>query len=142
VLDVVVFLLWAALPAAVFGLATHAGSVGRLLRRTLRWVRPPAPVPAAVPLERIASDLRRLARLIQSYEIPGAAVPVAKRRAAQRAYEDRLADACAALGVPHRLATTSGWEHAFELSTVEWALLDAGLAFAPPIRARRDPEAA
>jgi hypothetical protein len=60
-----------------------------------------------------------------------------KRLAAHQAYEDRLADACAALEIPHRLGRTSGWEHALELTRAESALLDAGLTFAPPGLDRR-----
>jgi hypothetical protein len=129
---VVAALAWCSLPAVVFGVAFHADAVGRALGHALRTVRPPPPAPASASIERLAADLRRLAALIREYDVPGAAVPIPKRIAAHQAYQDRLADACAALGIAHRLGCAPGWENAFEIARVERALLDAGLVFAPP----------
>jgi len=134
---VIAFVAWCSLPAVVFGVAVHAGTIGRAVRRVVQAAQPKVPTANAVPIERLAADLRRLADLLRQYHAPGARAPMAKRLAAHRAYEDRLADACVALQIPHRLGRTSGWEHALELTRAEYALLDAGLAFAPPGLERR-----
>ena len=134
---VIAFVAWCSLPAVVFGVVQHAGVIGRAVRRAVEAVRPPALMANAVPIERLAADLRRLAALLQQYERPEAKASMAKRLATNRAYEDRLAEACAALEIPHRLGRTSGWEHALELTRAESALLNAGLAFAPPGLERR-----
>lgn len=133
---VVAVVVWSSLPAVVFGLALHAGTIGRAIRRVLQAGQRGDPV-APLPIERIAADLRRLALAVRDCDRPGAGVPVAKRRACHQAYEDRLADACAALQIPHRLDAVSGWERAFELARTESALLEAGLVFAPPAVERR-----
>jgi hypothetical protein len=134
---VVAYVAWSCLPAVVFGVLVNAGPIGRTIRRAFEAARPPDPVPMSVPIERLAADLRRLAALVHEYDAPGAGVSMAKRIAANRAYGDRLADACAALEIPHRLGVTSGWERALELARVESALLEAGLSFAPPTVERR-----
>jgi len=137
---VVAVLAWCSVPALAFGVACNAGAIGRAVHRAILTVHPPAPVTNAVPVERLAADLRRLAALLRQYETPGAGAPMAKRLAAHRAYEDRLADACTTLEISHRLERTSGWEHALELARAESALLDAGLVFAPPgLERRRGP---
>jgi hypothetical protein len=134
---VIAYLAWCSVPAVAFGVAMNAGAIGRAAQRAVQAVRPAAPMTNAVPVERLAADLRRLAALLRQYDVPGAGAPMAKRLAAHRAYEDRLADACAALEIPHGLGRTSGWEHALELARAESALLHAGLVFAPPGLERR-----
>jgi hypothetical protein len=134
---VIAVLAWCSVPAIAFGVASNAGAIGRAVRRAVQAAGPEAPTANAVPVERIAADLRRLATLLGEYEVPGAGASMAKRTAAHRAYEDRLSDACAALEIPHGLGRTSGWEHALELTRAEAALLDAGLVFAPPRLERR-----
>lgn len=134
---VIAVLAWCSVPAVAFGVACNAGAIGRAMRRAVEAAGPGPPMASAVPVERIAADLRRLAALLRAYDVPGVGTSMAKRIAAHRAYEDRLADACAALGIPHELGSTSGWEHALEIARAEAALVDAGLVFAPPDLERR-----
>ena len=70
--------------------------------------------------------------MIRQYEKPESVVRV-KWLAAHRAYEDRLVEACAELGISHRLDSTEGWEHTFELARAERALAAAGLSFTPVV---------
>jgi hypothetical protein len=92
------------------------------------WVRRPAPPPApgGRPLERVAADVRRLAR---ATELVPAGTPMARRRGLEAAYDDVLAEAAAMLGVPQALRTTpAGRAREVERLRVRAALQDAGLA--------------
>ena len=57
--------------------------------------------PAHRPLQRVAADLRRLARELA---LVPAGAPVARRRGLQLAYDDVLVEAADLLEVPHQLA--------------------------------------
>lgn len=71
-------------------------AVGRFLH-----VLPPVPpTPYGMPIERIASDLRRI-RPQARIQITG--TPMARRRGIVAAYDDALLDACRALGVSTQL---------------------------------------
>ena len=81
--------------------------------------------PAHRPLQRVAADLRRLARELA---LVPAGVPVARRRGLQAAYDDVLVEAAALLEVPHTLTLTpAGPARDAERLRVQVVLLDAGL---------------
>ena len=68
--------------------------------RALGLVKPEPPVPAGMPIERIAADLRRIR--VQARR-PVTGMPMARRRAITAAYDDALLDACRAFDVPTEL---------------------------------------
>jgi hypothetical protein len=77
-------------------LKSWAVALGRLVR-----LLPPAPpTPLGMPIERIASDLRRIRPQARA---PIAGMPMARRRGIVAAYDDVLLDACRALGVATEL---------------------------------------
>lgn len=85
-----------------------------------------APEPEGLPVERLAADLRRVHCSL--VKLPPEA-PMVRRRAAGQAYDALLAQACRAVGVPHRLDTVpEGIERELERLRVEEALRTAGLA--------------
>jgi hypothetical protein len=115
---------------AMFGLvvggALNAGSLGRLARRHRR--RPPQPV--GRPLERVVADLHRIRAEVVS-PVPGASK--VRRDATLAAYDDVLADACRALGVPdHLTAVPPGTEREAERLHTEWLLEQAGVPVTSP----------
>ena len=68
--------------------------------RALGLVKPEPPVPAGMPIERIAADLRRIR--VQARR-PVTGMPMARRRAIAAAYDDALLDAWRGLDVPTEL---------------------------------------
>jgi hypothetical protein len=80
--------------------------------------------PADPPIERIAADLRRLAR--QRLDIANRSQ--VWYAAVQRAYDDRLTVACRELLVEEHLAELSGVDLEIERVRVEGALQQAGLS--------------
>jgi hypothetical protein len=132
VANLVLYLICIVAPVGVLYLATRLGDVARLCRAVYRRVRPAPAVAATDSIERVAADLRRVARVLEGYQAASPAISMVKWRGAQMAYEDRLADACRALDIPQRLAETTDVMHEFELKRVERALQRAGLAFTPP----------
>lgn len=109
-------------PTAVFWAALNASRLVRGLRD--RRARPPAA--AGPPIERLAADLRRV-RLLLARLPPG--TPHARRAGARQAYDVLLAQACAAVEVPHRLAQLpEGVDREVERLRVEDCLRRAGLA--------------
>lgn len=99
--------------------------VARLLRRVVHRFRPPPEPPAGLPIERIARDARRL-RAELSATPPGTSM--AHRAGVQQAYDEVLAEACWALGVPDTLAgVPAGTEREAERLLVEHRLAEAGL---------------
>jgi hypothetical protein len=126
------YLVYCILPAGVLYAATRAGDAARWARQGYRRLRPSDPSVAPVDIERISADLRRLARLLEAYVASAPDIPMARRRGAELAYEDRLVDACRALGIPQRLREPWEVHHDFERIRVERALERAGLAFTPP----------
>jgi len=90
----------------------------------LERVSPPEP-PVARPIERIASDVRRVR---DEFCRPAPGLPMARRVALSRAYDDLLLDACRALGVPDSLSgLPPGTERDAERLYVEHELTRAGL---------------
>jgi len=131
----------ALLPCAVALLITHVDEVAermwRAVRRGYRRTRArvadyrvlrgtpedPAPVMAGPPIEQLATDLRRLGRQ---------RVGIAMRSplwfaAVQRAYDDRLQQACRALGVEEHLDALEGVDREIERVRVEGELQATGL---------------
>ena len=93
----------------------------RLARR--RW--PPPDPPAGLPIERIARDARRLRAELLAI---GPGTPMAHRVGVQQAYDDVLAEACSALGIPDTLTgMPAGTEREAERLLVEHRLAEAGL---------------
>lgn len=96
--------------------------------RKLHLLRlPPAP-PAGPPLEKLASDLRRLYPLAY-FPQPGVRMP--KQRGILMAYDERLVDTARALDVPTALLELpqDSFDRAAERLRLEHALTDAGLSW-------------
>jgi|tagenome__1003787_1003787.scaffolds.fasta_scaffold20751060_2 hypothetical protein len=95
--------------------------------RFLHILRPLPPMPDGAPLERIASDLRRLQPEARRHR---QGTPQAKYRGVVAAYDDVLLDACRALEIPTPLAALpEGLEREAERMRVEFALEQAGVRF-------------
>jgi hypothetical protein len=94
-----------------------------------RWNgRDRGPVPLGPPIERIASDLRRLngQRLVMRQQVPAPGRGV-RARALTAAYVDVLTDACRVLEVAPPRADASGLAASAEIERVEAELLERGL---------------
>ena len=117
----------------VVGAVALMGWLARLVFGSARlpsWLRRPQEpvVPAGRPLERVAADLRRLGRQLDS--VPAGA-PMARRRGLQAAYDDVLVEAARLLEVPHALgAVPPGRPRDVERLRLRTALAEAGLAVA------------
>jgi hypothetical protein len=112
------------LGAAVGGVL-YEPEIAALLRRLARRVVPPPEPPEGQPIERIARDARRLRGAVLACT-PG--TPMARRVAAVQAYDDRLVEACRALGVPDTLTgLPPGARRDAERLHVEYLLGEAGL---------------
>jgi hypothetical protein len=100
------------------------GSAARIfVRRHL----PAPPAPVGPPIETLASDLRRLRAAARSAQ-PGTSV--VRRNATLAAYDDALADACVALGLPDTLTgLPPGTDREAERLRVEALLEASGLRF-------------
>ena len=83
--------------------------IAAVARRAHRRVSPAPDPPAGAPIERIASDVRRLHA---EFRAPPAGLPMARRIAISRAYDDLLVDACRALDVLDTLAGASSGDGA------------------------------
>jgi hypothetical protein len=75
-----------------------------------------------IPIEKIAADLRRLARARRL-----AASGSVREHAVTTVYDRRLAQACRSLELEHALVDTDGLDHELERLRVEAALTRAGL---------------
>ncbi|MEV0677697.1 hypothetical protein AB0I60_14355 [Actinosynnema sp. NPDC050436] len=117
--NLALFAVAALAPSAICWAALR---VPRLVRR----LRRPPVVARALPVERLAADLRRVHRALADVR-PG--TPYARRAGARQAYDDLLAQACAAVGVAHRLDDVpEGLDREIERLRVEESLRRAGLA--------------
>ncbi|SDH17746.1 hypothetical protein SAMN05216553_11773 [Lentzea fradiae] len=97
------------------------------LVKALLGLRPPPPVPEHRPIERIAADLRRVRCARAGF---GQGASAAKKIGARQAYDALLSQACAALGVEHRLRVVpEGMDREFERMRVEERLKELGLSF-------------
>ncbi|NIH86324.1 hypothetical protein [Amycolatopsis granulosa] len=120
VVNVAIYLVTCVTPAVVFWLASKTPAMVAALRRHGE------PVPAGLPIERLAADLRRVRHALEGLA-PGA--PMVRRRATCQAYDALLVQACAALGLRHWLDDLpEGVERDVERLRVEEALRGAGLA--------------
>lgn len=113
------------------GLVLYSGSriAGAITPWRPSWPRR-RPAPALTtrrPIEQVAADLRRLGVKVFSYDGQNVRTSAVKQLTVQQLYDERLAEACAALGVPHSLALCSGTERTRERRRVRLALMDAGL---------------
>lgn len=98
------------------------GLVKALLRR-----RTPPPAPEHRPIELIAADLRRVRCARAGF---GQGISAAKKIGARQAHDALLAQACAALGVDHRLRVLpEGMDREVERMRVEERLKELGLSF-------------
>jgi hypothetical protein len=107
-------------------LATWAVAVGR----GLRLVPPVPPAPQGMPIERIASDLRRIR---PEARVQASGTPMVRRRAIVAAHDEALLDACHALGVSTELGRiTDELERESERLRTEAELERAGIDLGPP----------
>lgn len=121
-------MLAAAVALVLYGDAVVRG-VGWLGRRAGVLPEPP-PLPLAPPIDQLARDLRRL-RLARTQHSPGESM--VRRQAATAAYDEALAQALTALGLPDSLsALRAGTERDAERLRVEWLLEQEGLDLGPP----------
>jgi glycerol dehydrogenase-like iron-containing ADH family enzyme len=106
------------------GGALYQHEIARRIRRVANRVSPPPEAPAGHPIERIVRDARRL----RAELAPTAGTPMARRIAVCRAYDDLLADACRAVGIPDTLTDLPlGTERDAERLNVEHQLAEAGV---------------
>ena len=107
------------------GGALYLHEIAVILRRLADRVSPPPELPAPPPIEVIARDARRLRAELLALT-PG--TPMARRVGLSRAYDDLLAEACAALDVPDTLAGLDpGTDRDIERLRVEYELEAAGM---------------
>lgn len=100
----------------------------RALLRDLGVLRAPPPRPTAMPIERIARDLRRLRGQVSRRE----GEPVARHRGVVAAYDGALVDACSALGIATDLtALPDGADRDAERLRVETEVERAGIDLRP-----------
>ena len=118
------FVAVALVPTVAFWLALRVPPLVRALARRLRRPPPVGP-PAGPPIEQLAADLRRVHRLLT--RMPAGA-SYARRRGAEQAYEDLLAQAARMLGVAEPLSDAGDrTDRELERLRVEAALSDVGL---------------
>jgi hypothetical protein len=87
--------------------------------------RRPGPVPRGRPIEAIAADLRRLGRRFHTLD---RRTPFVKVEAVRCAYDHKLAECCAALGLTHLIdVLPDGPELDVERERVEERLADSGV---------------
>ncbi|MBB5954271.1 hypothetical protein FHS29_000841 [Saccharothrix tamanrassetensis] len=95
------------------------------LPRLIRGLRRETASPQGLPIEQLAADLRRVHRILECVR-PG--TPYARRAGVRQAYDVLLAQACAAVGVAHRLGELpEGVDREIERLRVEESLRAAGL---------------
>ena len=116
-----------ALGAAVVAVVLHGPTLvrtGRRLGLRLGILAPDEPV-LPQPVEQVARDVRRIrADLV----VLDPQTPVARRRGLLAAYDDALADACRALGLPDLLGDVpDGVDRELARLEVEQGLVEAGL---------------
>ena len=118
-------LVTVALATAMLGAVLYQHEIVTLARRQLRRLSPAPESPVGPPIERIASDVRRVRAEFRA-QTPG--MPMARRIGITRAYDDLLADACRSLNVPDTLSDLPpGTERDAERLVVEHELEQAGL---------------
>lgn len=120
---------------AAVGTVLHQAELGRLVRRVRTRVAPPPAAPSTPSIEELASSLRRVRREVLA---PAAGTPMARRRGTLAAYDDLLALAAQALGVPDLLTgMCEGTDRDAERLRLEHHLRGAGLVLDQPRSDRR-----
>lgn len=110
----------------VVGGALYAAALGRFVQRH----RHHAPRPDGRPLERVVADLHRIRAEVLA-PVPGTSK--VRRDATLAAYDDVLAEACRALGLPdHLTGVPAGAEREAERMHTEWRLEQAGVPVSSP----------
>lgn len=120
------YVLWASMPAALAWLVPRLMTGATALRPRLGRPEPELP-PVGRPIEQIAADLRRLGRKLEIYSIDAYRPSAVKQLTVMQVYDERLAEACGALEIDHRLGATLGPARRAERQRVRIALLNAGL---------------
>jgi hypothetical protein len=124
----------AMLPATAVWVVLHADGFGaRAVALGRRWhlLRPEPVLTYQRPLERTASDLRRLSAELRQ---AGRGMSAVRWRGLQMAYDDTLVTACRSLEVVTALRDLpDGMDREIERIRVEAALEQAGLRFRTPI---------
>jgi hypothetical protein len=120
VLNMLLYVVIALIPTAV------CGAILWLPRLLKRFRRRPKAVPAGPPIEKLAADLRRVRRILVTYE---SGTPVVRRLGTLQAYDHLLVQACRAVEVKQRIdQLPPGTDLELERLRVEEELRDAGLA--------------
>ncbi len=120
VLNMLLYVVIALIPTAVCGAFLW---LPRLLKR---FKRRPEPAPAGPPIEKLAADLRRVRRILVTYE---SGTPIVRRLGTLQAYDHLLVQACRAVQVQQRIdQLPPGTDLELERLRVEEELRDAGLA--------------
>jgi hypothetical protein len=110
---------------AALGLALCQVELGQAVRRVRARLCPPPPAPSAPAIEDVAAAVRRVRRDVLA-TAPG--TPMARRRGTLAAYDDLLAQAARALGVPDLLTDLrEGTDREAERLRLEHLLRQAGL---------------
>ncbi|WP_374454874.1 hypothetical protein [Nocardioides sp.] len=108
------------------GLFLCQDELGRAWRRTRRRLAPPPQPPAGPAIEDLARSLRRLRPQVLA---PAPGATMARRRGTTMAYDDLLAEAARALGVPDELTgMREGTDRDAERLRLEHLLREAGLS--------------
>jgi hypothetical protein len=120
---------------AVLGLVLHQAELGRVVRRARTRVSPPPAAPTTPSIEVLGASLRRVRREVLH---PAPGTPMARRRGTLAAYDDLLALAARALGVPDLLTgLREGADRDAERLRLEHLLRGAGLVLDQPRSDRR-----
>jgi hypothetical protein len=120
---------------ATLGLVLYQAELGRVVRRARARVFPPPATPSTPSIEELAASLRRVRRDVLA---PAPGTPMARRRGTVAAYDDLLALAARALGVPDLLTgMREGADRDAERLRLEHLLRGAGLVLDQPRSDRR-----
>jgi hypothetical protein len=131
----VALLLCTLMLGAAVGLALYQAELGRVVRGVRTRLSPPPARPSTPSIEEVAASLRRVRREVLS-PLPG--TPMARRRGTVAAYDDLLALAARALGVPDLLTgMREGADRDAERLRLEHFLRHAGLVLDQPRSDRR-----
>lgn len=125
---VVEWVAYTVLIVAMLGAFLYVREITRLLVRIFRWVfpaAPPPPAPLGRPIEAIARDAQRLGARFRD---PPDRQSFARFEGLRRSYDDVLAEACHALGIPDLMTSVPpGPERDAERLRIEFLLGEAGL---------------
>lgn len=104
----------------------HAEALLDTMARTRRRMRNARervlPEPVGPPIEKIATDLRRICGARQEVKLGSLGYTILTTQ-----YDKQLVLACRALGIEHRLTAAYGFDLDMERARIETAVVDAGL---------------